>query len=229
MSTASRETEELLQIIDDLRTHCAWTRELSHESLRQYLVEESYEVIDAIAQGDPAALREELGDLLLQIVLHARIAEETGGFDFAQVVRGLSQKMRRRNRHIFDERGKLRATITQDVQEIVRIWDAAKAAEKPQERPHQGLPAGLPALSMSQKLLSRQRRGGHLSDSNPWRAGADLAQIGDEDSLAQALLALTGRADELGLDAESVLRDALLERYAPPHDETSSPEAPEKR
>jgi len=216
------EVERLLQIIETLRTHCAWTRALSHESLRTYLVEESYEVIDAIAAGDRPALRDELGDLLLQIVLHAQIASEQGHFDFADVVRGLSEKMLRRNRHIFDEQGRVREQITDDVAAIIEIWDAAKAEEKRAQRPRAGLPAGLPALSLSQKLLSRQRRAGRLIDE-AHRAGAPWDQaVTDEASLARALMGISARADELGLDAEGVLRDALAARYATGRGETSS-------
>lgn len=224
MTNALRETERLLEIIDSLRTHCAWTRALAHTTLRSYLVEESYEVIDAIAQGDQTALCEELGDLLLQIVLHAQIAEETGDFDFADVARTLNEKMLRRNRHIFDGRGQLREQITQDVAQIVEIWDAAKAEEKREPRPHSGLPAGLPALSLSQKLLSRQRRAGSKAAADLWDQRDEVQQVNDEASLARALLGLSARADELGLDAESVLRDALLDSAAAQHDETSSHE-----
>lgn len=224
MRHTQSETDRLLRIIEILRTHCAWTRALSHESLRSYLVEESYEVIDAIGTGDKAALREELGDLLLQIVLHSQIARESGHFSFDEVARGLSEKMLRRNRHIFEADGRLREDITQDVAEIIGIWDAAKAEEKRGQRPRAGLPAGMPALSLSQKMLSRQRRAGvpmvsEQRSAVPWRA-----EVNDEASLARALMGLSARADELGLDAESVLRDALLRSALAGHDETSSPE-----
>ncbi|WP_431711326.1 MazG nucleotide pyrophosphohydrolase domain-containing protein [Glutamicibacter uratoxydans] len=229
MSTAPHETQRLLEIIDNLRTHCAWTRALDHASLRHYLVEESYEVIDAIAHGDAQALAEELGDLLLQILLHARIAEETGAFDYADVVRGLSEKMLRRNRHIFDAQGQLRENVTQDIAEIIRIWDAAKAEERQDQRPRAGLPAGLPALSLSQKLLSRRRRSAESAEIIAWMPTPELEQITDEASLARMLLAVTTRASELGLDAESVLRDALLTDPVGSLDETTSPETPTKR
>ncbi|WP_279403425.1 MazG nucleotide pyrophosphohydrolase domain-containing protein, partial [Arthrobacter sp. JCM 19049] len=89
---AETETEQLLETIGILRTHCAWTRALTHQSLRTYLVEEAYEVIDAIGAGNPQELRDELGDLLLQIVLHAQIASEAGQFGFDDVAYGCARR-----------------------------------------------------------------------------------------------------------------------------------------
>lgn len=226
---AETETEQLLETIGILRTHCAWTRALTHQSLRTYLVEEVYEVIDAIGAGNPQELRDELGDLLLQIVLHAQIASEAGQFGFDDVANGLRQKMLRRNRHIFDEHGELRGDITQDVATIIETWDAAKAEEQRGRRPRAGLPAGLPALTLSQKLLSRQARAGRPVAPEHQGGGALAAAVNDEQQLAAALMGLTARASELGLDAEAVLRDALTARYAQPGDDTSSPETPGKR
>lgn len=222
MPSPLSEVERLLQIIETLRTHCAWTRALSHESLRTYLVEESYEVIDAIAAGDKAALRDELGDLLLQIVLHAQIASESGAFDFQDVARGLSEKMLRRNRHIFDADGQLLDEITEDVARIIEIWDAAKAREQGGTRPRAGLPEGLPALALAQKLRSRARRAGQPLEHFGQAESARFGEVSDEASLASALLGLSARADELGLDAESVLRDALLRANSAHRGDTSS-------
>ena len=217
------ELDRLIGIIETLRERCAWTGALTHESLRTYLVEESYEVLDAIGAKDPQLLCEELGDLLFQILLHAQIANEQENFGLQDVAKALSDKLLRRNRHVFDAQGNLEPVITEDVAEIIRIWDAAKQAERSgaPKRKNAGLPAGLPALALSQKLLDRHQRSG--AANLPEATAQMRARIHDEQGLGAELLALSARAEELGLDAESALRDALAEKYAGMKNETTSP------
>lgn len=217
------ELDRLIWIVQTLRARCAWTGALTHESLRSYLIEESYEVLDAIGAKDPQLLCEELGDLLFQILLHAQIASEKAEFGLENVAKALADKLLRRNRHVFDARGNLEPVITEDIAQIIRIWDAAKQAERAgaPQRKNAGLPAGLPALTLAQKLLDRHQREG--AQDLPVATAQMRAQIHDEQGLSAELLALSARAEELGLDAESVLRDALTKKYAQTKSATSSP------
>jgi NTP pyrophosphatase (non-canonical NTP hydrolase) len=117
---------ELLEIMTRLRAPdgCPWDRKQTHHSLLNYLIEESYEFIDAVENGDRANMKEELGDVLLQVVFHAQLAKETGDFDFAQVVHGISEKLVRRHPHVFGE-------LKLDGAEAVEVkWDELKKAEK---------------------------------------------------------------------------------------------------
>lgn len=174
---AAEEFSRLVTIMDRLRSPggCPWDGEQTHASLVRYLIEEAYEVVEAIEapEGiDPGLLREELGDVLLQVVFHARIAQETddaaGGFDIADVVRGLNGKLVRRHPHVFAESD--RATITDgtsdaasprgvdsaDLEELTRRWDDIKRAEKPERRdPFDGIPPALPALAFAEKALNK--------------------------------------------------------------------------
>ena len=107
-----------------LRRECAWKREQTHTSLVPFVREEAEEVVEAIESGDPAALCDELGDLLLQVVIHAVIAEEAGHFTLDDVARGVIAKMERRNPHVFGD------AVAVDAAEVLTLWNAAKAAEK---------------------------------------------------------------------------------------------------
>ena len=136
-----------------LREHCPWMGALTHASLVEYLLEEAYEVAETIEEGHPdAELQGELGDVLLQVVLHARLAEERGAFTFDDVARGLAAKMVRRTPHVFRPAGSLQDTFPATVAEIEQTWDAVKRAERPERRhAFEGFPAALPALAKAQK------------------------------------------------------------------------------
>ncbi|WP_281445307.1 MazG nucleotide pyrophosphohydrolase domain-containing protein, partial [Paenarthrobacter nicotinovorans] len=153
---------ELIGTIAALREHCPWMGALTHESLVEYLIEEAYEVVDSIEAGAvDDELRGELGDVLLQVVLHARLAEERGSFDFEAVAADINAKMIRRNRHVFKPDGSLQESFPASVEEIILKWDAAKRAEKPErEDPFEGIPPHLPALAAAQKSLDRAVRAG---------------------------------------------------------------------
>ncbi|RIL09815.1 hypothetical protein DCC79_09945, partial [bacterium] len=149
---------DLGEVIAHLRAPdgCPWDREQTHRSLRPYLLEEAHEALDALDAGDAAALCEELGDLLLQIALHAQIAAEAGTFTLADVVRGLTAKLIRRHPHVF---GDVRADTADDVR---RNWEALKQGEraagaKPAD-PFARLPAALPALARAQAVQERASR-----------------------------------------------------------------------
>ena len=113
-----------------LRRECAWKREQTHTSLVPFVREEAEEVVEAIESGDPAALCDELGDLLLQVVIHAVIAEEAGHFTLDDVARGVIAKMERRNPHVFGD------AVATDAAEVLTLWNAAKAAEKAEKTAH---------------------------------------------------------------------------------------------
>jgi XTP/dITP diphosphohydrolase len=190
-----------------LRAECAWKREQTHESLRRYLVEESWETLEAIDSGDPDHLREELGDLLLQVGFHAVIAEERGEFTFDEVVQGIVDKLRRRNPHVFAPAGD-RVPVT-DAASVNELWESVKAMERldklDDQRPRsvfEGLPPGLPALLLADKVLDRAERAGIPVD------------LPSSDGIGDRLLALVAEARAAGVDPEHALRDAVR-RVAP--------------
>jgi XTP/dITP diphosphohydrolase len=133
---------------------CPWDREQTHASLARHLVEEAYEVLDAIEEGDPTHLREELGDLLLQVVFHAQLAEDAGDFDVDGVARAITEKLVRRHPHVF---GDLRVG---SAGEVVRNWEAIKRQEEGRTDPLAGIPSALPALQLAAKLQKRAPEGG---------------------------------------------------------------------
>lgn len=208
-------------MIAALREHCPWMGALTHESLVEYLLEEAYEVAETIETGaGDAELQSELGDVLLQVVLHARLAEERGAFDLGDVARGLKAKMIRRNPHVFRPDGSLQDSFPATVEEIVLKWDAVKKAEMP-ERGHvfDGVPAALPALARAQKLLDRAERAGMAAAAGQ-TAGqtvVDLPAAGQtavdlpaaEEELGDLLFGIVAAARAGGLDAERALRGAL--------------------
>ena len=133
---------------------CPWDREQTHASLARHLVEEAYEVLDAIEEGDPEHLREELGDLLLQVVFHAQLAEDAGDFDVDGVARAITEKLVRRHPHVF---GDLQVA---SAGEVVRNWEAIKREEEGRTDPLAGIPSALPALQLAAKLQKRAPAGG---------------------------------------------------------------------
>lgn len=190
---------------------------LTHESLVEYLLEEAFEVAETIETGaDEAELRGELGDVLLQVVLHARLAEERGSFSFDDVVRGLTAKMIRRNPHVFRADGSLQHTFPASVEDIVRKWDSVKRTEKPERGdPFEGIPQDLPALARARKSLDRAVRAG--LPRQPAGPEVEIVQtIDSERQLGELLLAVVAAAGSKGLDAERALRGAVR-RYQDSH------------
>jgi XTP/dITP diphosphohydrolase len=185
---------------------------LTHESLVEYLLEEAYEVAETIETGrDEAELKAELGDVLLQVVLHARLAEERGTFAFSDVARGITEKMIRRNPHVFRPDGSLQETFPATVEEIVLTWDAVKKAEKPERTSHfEGIPAALPALARAHKTLDRAERAGLSTLAEPAIPLVEpLETIETEVQLGELLLAVVSVARSKGFDAERALRGAV--------------------
>jgi len=206
----------LVDCISDLRAHCPWMGALTHESLVEYLLEEAYEVAETIeTAGGDAELKAELGDVLLQVVLHARLAQERDSFDLDDVARGLTAKMIRRNPHVFRPDGSLQESFPATVEEIVQTWDAVKRSEQVLHSGSahsgaapsrggalDGVPDALPALARAQKLLDRAERAGFPASAGPVDVPAS------EDDLGDLLFAIAGAARARGLDAERALRGA---------------------
>lgn len=144
---------DLVTVVDHLLAEdggCVWNRAQTHASLARYAVEESYELVDAIDDGDPDDVREELGDLLYQVVLHAGIAARAGDFTLEDVASGVRDKMTRRHPHVFGDE------TADTVEDVVRVWRAAKAAEKASRRSaFDGVPRAMPPLERAVKLLER--------------------------------------------------------------------------
>jgi XTP/dITP diphosphohydrolase len=187
---------DFLAVMRQLRAECDWKRAQTHRSLSRYLLEETHETLEAIDSGaetgDWDHLREELGDLLLQVYFHAVIAEETGAFTLEDVAAGVVEKMRRRNPHVF---GSAAATGSVAVNEL---WESVKATEKPRDSVIDGLPPGLPALLYADKVLDRLGR-----------AGGAPPQVPPGDDLGDRLLGLVAEAHATGVDPEQALRDAV--------------------
>jgi len=185
---------EFLEVMRLLRRECAWKQEQTHRSLTRYLLEETHETIEAIDNGDVEHLREELGDLLLQVWFHAVIAEEAGEFTLDEVVGDIIDKMRRRNPHVFGpDRGQVATGTAASVNEV---WESIKATEKQRTSVTEGLPPGLPALLYADKVLDRLER-------------TDRPAEVDGDDIGERLLGLVAEAREAGVDPEQALRDAV--------------------
>jgi XTP/dITP diphosphohydrolase len=199
---------ELVAVMDRLRTECPWDAKQTHATLAPHLLEESYEALDALESGDQAALCEELGDVLLQVAFHARVAAERTdgtGYTIDDVAGGIVDKLVRRHPHVF---GDVRVS---GADEVTQNWDAIKAAEREARggspaAAFDGVPLGQPALALAAQLLRRAERAGvpaELAELPPWAlADSAVSEIGAE------LFALAARARAAGLDPELELRGA---------------------
>jgi XTP/dITP diphosphohydrolase len=208
----------LVSVMDTLRRQCPWDARQTHESLAPYLIEESYEALDALESGDRAALREELGDVLLQVMFHARVAAERAdgtGFTVDDVADAIVTKLVRRHPHVFGD-----VTVS-GADDVTRNWDAIKAAERATgDGPASalaGVPFGQPALALAAQLQRRAERAGLPPElAAPELAAPELAASGgpgDGSRLGAELFALVAQAREAGLDPELELR-AAARRYA---------------
>jgi XTP/dITP diphosphohydrolase len=195
---------ELLEVMRRLRAECDWKREQTHRSLARYLLEETHETLEAIDTGDLGHLREELGDLLLQVYFHAVIAEEAGAFTFDDVVADLVAKLRRRNPHVFGD-----AAASGPVA-VNELWESIKAAEKQRPSVTDGLPPGLPALLYADKVLDRlARTGSPAAPPAPVVEPLERRSEPVEAGIGDRLLALVAEAHAAGVDPEQALRDAV--------------------
>jgi ATP diphosphatase len=237
--TPSRDIARLLEIMAALRTPgsgCPWDLEQDFASIAPYTLEEAYEVADAIVRNDLTDLREELGDLLLQVVFHARMAQEHGAFDFGDVVAGITEKLIRRHPHVFGEGGKLTPEA------VAGLWDRIKAQEKAQRAAERadagsqahardgalaGVPVALPALTRALKLQAKASKVGfdwndplavlkkireEADEIEAEIAAGDRSKAGHE--VGDLMFAVVNLARHLDADPESMLRvtNAKFER-----------------
>jgi MazG family protein len=221
-----KEIADLLEIMRRLRdpeTGCPWDREQTFRTIAPYTLEEAYEVADAIERDDMAGLKDELGDLLFQVVFHARMAQEAGPFGFADVARGLAEKMRRRHPHVFGD------ARVEDAAAQTEAWEAHKAKEAEARGESRGvldgIPVGLPSLVRAQKL---GRRAARVGFDWPDTAGVldkleeETRELHEavqalpdaperaEEELGDLLFTIANLARHLGADAEGALRRANL-------------------
>jgi ATP diphosphatase len=223
MGEAERELRRLLEIMAALRAPvggCPWDVQQDFDSIAPYTIEEAYEVADAIARRDFVALPDELGDLLFQVVYHARMAEEEGRFGFADVAKAISDKMVRRHPHVFGE------AAARDAGMQRAAWEEQKRAERAARAETgtlSGIPTALPALTRAQKLTARAARVGfdwpdaasvldkldeEVAELRAELPGADPARLADE--VGDMLFVLANLARKLDLDPERCLREANL-------------------
>ena len=196
----------VMRIVERLRAPdgCPWDREQTHASLRPHLLEEAYEALAALDSGDPARLRDELGDLLLQIALHAELAREEGMFDANEVARRLNEKLIRRHPHVFA------GTTVSSGGELLAQWERIKREEHSEEPKSLlgGVPRELPALFAAERMLERAAR----VKLEPPRLDLPL-DIDDQEFLGELLFDVVAAARDAGFDAETALREAN-ERFA---------------
>ena len=220
--SAEAELRRLLTIMAALRdpaTGCPWDKEQSFDTIAPYTIEEAYEVADSIARRDFLSLPDELGDLLFQVVYHARMAEEAGLFGFADVARSISDKMIRRHPHVFGD-----IAAEPDATTQLATWDALKSAERAarlETGTLAGVPVGLPALTRAATLTNRAARVGfdwpnaaavlgkldeEIAELKAELPAADPARLTDE--VGDLLFVLANLARKLDLDPETCLRHA---------------------
>jgi tetrapyrrole methylase family protein / MazG family protein len=203
--------DRLREIVAHLRSPdgCPWDREQTHQSLKPHLIEECYELVDAIDAGDDKEMKEELGDLLLQVVLHSQMASEEDRFDMDDVAAVIADKLMHRHPHVFGE-NKL-----PDSEAVLRQWEVIKRAEK-QERKSalDGVPKALPALARAQKMQTKAARVGfdwNDADGALEKVQEELAEIESasehqiEEEVGDLLFAVVNFARKKGLDAEQAL------------------------
>ena len=194
----------LAEVMNTLRSPggCPWDAEQTHESLLKYLLEESYEFVESIETGNRADMREELGDILLQVYFHSRIAQEheREPFNVDDVAKAVADKLISRHPHVFSD---VKVDSSSDVLEN---WERIKREEKGRTSAHDGVPIGQPALSLATKLVYRAQKN---KLSTPELPNRDIAP--DEEALGRELLSLISWAVENQLDPEVALRKAALE------------------
>ena len=186
---------------------CPWDAEQTHESLRVHLVEEAYEVLDAIDRNEVGdELEEELGDLLLQVAFHAQLAAEDGRFDLAEVADRISAKLLHRHPHVFGD------VVVSGAGEVVSNWESIKAREKGRDDVFEGIPDALPSLLLAYKTQKRAASLGFDPDEGTaWqKLGAILAEPTNPDSVGETLFWVVALARANGIDPEGALRSATL-------------------
>lgn len=174
---------------------CPWDAQQTHKTLTKYAIEEAFEVSEAAETGTVEELKEELGDLLLQVLFHAEIARESGDFTLADVATTLVGKLRRRHPHVFGD------VQAHSPQEVERNWAEIKREENPNANPFEGIPVALPALMRAQKVLNRAQKANLIP-------APEVADAPTPESIGAELLAVVEKANDARIDAEQALRGA---------------------
>ena len=199
----SSELIRLREVMDKLRSPggCPWDAEQDHASLLKYLLEESYEFIESVENNDRQAMQEELGDLLLQVYFHSRMAEEdaTQPFNIEDVAKSVADKLIRRHPHVFA------GALVDSSEDVLENWEKQKAAEKGRTSAIDGVPLAQPALPLATKVIYRLNK---LNYDLPISKPISLPSEINQDQFGQILLGLISQAVEKGLDPEAALRDA---------------------
>ncbi|HHW29134.1 MAG TPA: nucleoside triphosphate pyrophosphohydrolase [Syntrophomonadaceae bacterium] len=210
--------DPLVEVMDSLLSPegCPWDRKQTHQTLKKYLIEESYEVLDAIDEGNMHKLCEELGDLLLQIIFHAALAERSGKFTISDVISGITEKMIRRHPHVFGD------TRVNSAAEVLKNWESIKQEEGEPKSMLAGVPRYLPALQRAQKVQGKaalvgfdwpEAEGAALKVEEEWKEVKEAWERGDrqalQSELGDFLFAAVNTCRLLGIDAEETLRQAV--------------------
>jgi XTP/dITP diphosphohydrolase len=197
--------QRLVEVMNTLRSPggCPWDAEQTHESLLKYLLEESYEFVDAVQADNRTDMREELGDVLLQVYFHARMAQEhpTDPFSIEDVAQGIADKLIRRHPHVFA------GVEVRDSQEVLENWEELKKKEKGRTSPLDGVAMSQPALPLIEKLLYRAEKY-NVEVKTP--DSVSIAGPADESAVGQALVAVIAWAHANGIDAEAALRKEAM-------------------
>lgn len=222
MAVPHPKLDELIAVLEQLRAPggCAWDREQTHESLVRYLVEECYELIDAIESGNREEMIEELGDVLYQVIFHSDISAHTPGENFSleDVAAHMTAKMIGRHPHVFGDAAVRSAMNIQSADDVMAVWDDLKASEKPHRSSVlDGIPQGMPALALADKLVGRAGKVGLevIVEAVPDAEATGAAVPGvapapaTESELGAQLLTIVAGARAAGLDPERALRTTL--------------------
>ena len=215
--------ERAVEVMARLRAPdgCPWDKEQNHQSLKPYLIEEAYEVMEAIEAGDPAMLKEELGDLLLQVLFHCRLAEEQGLFDAQETARALAQKMIDRHPHVFED------ALAETSGEVLRNWEINKRKARAEDENNSasildGVPAAMPALQRAQRLQGKASRvgfdwpdaaGAAEKVEEEWAELKEAMRSGDREALEEEmgdfLFAAVNLSRKIGVNAEGAARACI--------------------
>ena len=185
---------------------CPWDAEQSHDSLLTYLIEETYELIDAVQSKDPKAIKEELGDVLYNVLFHADIAEANGQFNIQDVAKYMEDKMKSRHPHVFGNEEEMKEFAAETGEDVMKSWENHKKKEKPErESVLDGVPTAMPSLALANKVIGKAEKLGVLEK------GQSPINVETEDELGALLLAIVSAARVNGIDPELALRKATTD------------------
>ena len=185
---------------------CPWDAEQTHESLLTYLIEETYELVDAVQSKDPKAIKEELGDVLYNVIFHADIAEANGDFNIQDVAQYMEDKMKSRHPHVFGTEEELKEFAAETGEDVMKSWDNHKKKEKPErESVLDGVPLAMPSLALASKVIGKAEKLGVLEK------GKSPIKVETDEELGTLLLAIVSAARAHGIDPEMALRKATTD------------------